>query len=70
MEKYGHSVEFREVMQEFSAFMGDHFTNVSEKVKAEEEKKKAEEEAKKKAELEAVKNDPVHQMIENDPQVK
>ena len=47
MEKYGHSAEFRDVMQEFSKFMGDHFTNVSDKVKADEEKKKAEEEAKR-----------------------
>lgn len=60
MAKYGHSAEFREMMQEFSSFMGDHFSDVSEKVKAEEEKKKAEEEAKRQADLEALKNDPVH----------
>ena len=70
MAKYGHSAEFREVMQEFSLFMGNHFSEVGDKVKAEEEKKKAEEEAKKQAELEAMKNDPVHKMINSDPQVK
>ena len=29
MTKYGNNPEFRELMMEFSGFMGDHFGNVA-----------------------------------------
>ena len=63
MLKYGNNPEFRDILQEFSQFMGHHFQNVA-------DLKKAEEEAKKKAEEEAMKNDPVYQTIQTDNQVK
>lgn len=53
MLKYGNNPEFREILMEFTQFMGHHFENVA-------DKKKAEEEAKKKAEEEELKNDPVY----------
>ena len=56
MLKYGNNPEFRDILQEFSQFMGHHFENVA-------DLKKAEEETKKKAEEEAMKNDPVYQTI-------
>ncbi len=59
MLKYGNNPDFREILMEFSQFMGHHFENVA-------DKKKAEEEAKRKAEEEALKNDPVYQTIQND----
>ena len=45
MEKYGNSPDFRELMQEFSEVMGQHFTGLADK-KAEEDKKKEEERKK------------------------
>ena len=38
MKKYGNNPEFRELMAEFSGFMGDHFGTVADK-KAEEAEK-------------------------------
>jgi hypothetical protein len=70
MQKYGGNPKFRELMMEFSAFMGDHFENVADKKKreAEEEAKKVElERQKQEAEM---KKDPVYQTIESDPMVK
>lgn len=63
LKKYGHVAEFRELLEEFSKLMGSHFDDVADKKKAQQE-----EEAKKQEEL--VKQDPVMQIIENDPQVK
>lgn len=37
MEKYGGNPEFREIMMEFSGFMGDHFGTVADKKAAEAE---------------------------------
>ena len=37
MEKYGHSPEFREAMQEFSLLMGNHFQDVADEQKKKEE---------------------------------
>ena len=37
MEKYGGNPEFREIMMEFSAFMGNHFEGVPDKKKEEAE---------------------------------
>lgn len=42
MEKYGNNPEFREMMAEFSSFMGNHFENVADQKKAEEEAKRKE----------------------------
>lgn len=70
MQKYGHSPEFREIMQEFSAFMAEHFTNVADKEKQEEAKKKAEEEKKQKEQMEQMKKDPVYQIMQEDKQVQ
>ena len=53
MEKYGNNPEFRELMSEFSALMGNHFESVADKKKAEEEEKKKEQE-------EELKKDPVY----------
>ena len=47
-------------MMEFSAIMGTHFESVADK-----EAKKAEE--KKRQDEEALKNDPVYHLIQNDP---
>ena len=49
MQKYGNNAQFKEIMMEFSAFMGDHFEGVAEKKKREDEEaaKKAEEERKR-----------------------
>ena len=44
MEKYGGNPQFRELMQEFSAFMGEHFESVADKKKREEEEAKKNEE--------------------------
>ena len=37
MKKYGNNPEFRELMMEFSGFMGDHFGTVADKKAAEAE---------------------------------
>lgn len=63
MQKYGQSGKFREFLLEFSGMMGNHFESVAEK-----EKKAAEE--KKRQEEEMMKNDPIYNIIQNDPQVK
>jgi len=63
MAKYGNNPEFREIMQEFSLFMGDHFGDVA-------DQKAAEAEAKRKQEEEQLKADPVYQTIQTDPQVQ
>lgn len=63
MEKYGHNPEFREIMTEFSQFMGGHFSSVA-------DQKAKEEEAKRKEEEEKLREDPVFKTIETDPQVK
>ena len=70
MQKYGGNPEFRELMMEFSAFMGEHFESVADikKREAEEVAKKVAEERKK--EEEEMKKDPVYQTIESDPKVK
>ena len=70
MEKYGNNPEFREIMMEFSTFMGSHFEGVADKKdkEAEEKRKVAEEERKK--EIEEIKKDPVYNTIETDPLVK
>jgi hypothetical protein len=49
MQKYGNNPQFKEMILEFSAFMGEHFENVADKKKREEEEaaKKAEEERKR-----------------------
>ena len=44
MAKYGSDPEFREVMMEFSAFMGDHFGTVADKKAAEAEQQRKEQE--------------------------
>lgn len=54
--KYGQNPKFRELMQEFSGLMANHFTEVADK------QKKEEEEAKRKQE-EEMKKDPVYQTI-------
>ena len=56
MEKYGNNPEFRDIMMEFSAFMGTHFESVA-------DKKKEEEEQKRKKQEEEMKADPVYQTI-------
>lgn len=56
MQKYGNDPKFKELLMEFSGLMGNHFTDVADKQKKEEEEK--------------MKNDPVMQTINNDPQVK
>lgn len=70
MQKYGNNPQFKEMLMEFSKFMGDHFEGVAEKKKREEEEaaKKAEEERKRQEE--EIKNDPVYNTIQNDPMVK
>ena len=67
MIKYGNNPEFRDLMTEFSKFMGSHFENMADKKKAEEEAKKAEEERLRKEEEDRIKSDPVYQIIQNDP---
>ena len=56
MAKYGNSPAFRELMQEFAALMGEHFTATADKVAAEEK-------AKKEKQEEELKKDPVYQTI-------
>ena len=63
MKKYGGNPQFREIMEDFSKLMGNHFEDVADK------KKREAEEAEKKR-LEEMKNDPVMQIIENEPRVK
>lgn len=40
MKKYGNNPEFREIMQEFSLFMGNHFGEVADQKAAEAEAKR------------------------------
>jgi phage portal protein BeeE len=40
MQKYGNNPQFRELMQEFSLLMGNHFEEIADKKKQEEEEKK------------------------------
>ena len=56
MQKYGNNPEFRELMQEFSLLMGNHFEDIA-------DKKKKEEEEQKKAQEEEMKKDPVYNII-------
>lgn len=56
MAKYGQDPEFRQLMIEFSALMGDHFTSTADKIAAEEK-------AKKEKEEEELKKDPVFKTI-------
>merc|ERR1712021_150368 len=49
MAKYGNNPEFREIMQEFSLFMGDHFGEVADQKAAEAEAKRKQEEEQLKA---------------------
>ena len=56
MQKYGNNPQFRELLMEFSALTGNHFEDLADKKKKEEEKK--------------MENDPVMQTINNDPEVK
>ena len=56
MQKYGNDPKFKELLMEFSALMGNHFTDTAEK--------------QKKIEEEKMKNDPVMKTINEDPQVK
>jgi hypothetical protein len=63
MKKYGNNPQFREIMEDFSKLMGNHFEDVADK------KQREAEEAEKKR-LEEMKNDPVMQIIENEPRVK
>ena len=63
MKKYGGNPQFREIMEDFSKLMGNHFEDVADK------KKREAEEAEKKRQ-EEMKNDPVMQIIETDPKVK
>ena len=56
MQQYGNNPEFKELLLEFSALMGNHFTEIADTKKAEEEKK--------------MQNDPAMQAINNDPEVK
>ena len=70
VQKYGHMPEFREIMQEFSAFMAEHFTGVADKEKEEEAKKKAEEERKRQEQLEEMKKDPTYKIMEEDKKVQ
>lgn len=60
MAKYGSNPEFRQLMMEFSALMGDHFTSTADKLAAEEK-------AKKEKEEEELKKDPVYKTIQEDP---
>jgi len=52
MNKYGGNPEFRSLLEEFSKLMGSHFEELGEKKAKEEEK---------------IQNDPVMQIINNDP---
>jgi hypothetical protein len=63
MKKYGGNPQFREIMEDFSKLMGNHFEDVADK------KKREAEEAEKKRQ-EEMKNDPVVQIIETDSKVK
>ena len=63
MKKYGNNPQFREIMEDFSKLMGNHFEDVADK------KQREAEEAEKKR-LEEMKNDPVMQIIENEHRVK
>ncbi len=63
MKKYGGNPQFREIMEDFSKLMGNHFEDVADK-----KKREAEEAEKKKQE--EMKNDPVMQIIETDSKVK
>ena len=56
MQKYGNDPKCKELLMEFSALMGNHFTDVGEK--------------QQKAEEEKMKNDPVMKTINEDEQVK
>ena len=56
MQKHGQNPQFRELLLEFSALTGGHFNELADKKKAEEEKKMA--------------DDPITQIINNDPEVK
>ena len=56
MQKYGNDPMFKELLMEFSALMGNHFTDVADKKQKEEEEK--------------MKDDPVMKTINEDPQVK
>ena len=56
MQKYGNDPKFVELLKEFSALMGNHFTDVGEKQQKEEEEK--------------MKDDPVMKTINEDPEVK
>lgn len=63
MQKYGSNPKFREFMMEFSGMMAGHFNEVADKEKALAlEKKRQEEEFKN--------QDPIYNLIQNDPQVK
>ena len=53
MQKYGNDPKFKELLMEFSALMGNHFTDTAEKQKKEEEAK--------------MKDDPVMKTINEDP---
>ena len=39
MQKYGNNPQFKELLMEFSALCGNHFENIAEEKKQEEEKK-------------------------------
>lgn len=56
MQKYGNNPQFKEILVEFSALCGNHFTNLADEKKKEEEKK--------------AQDDPVMKIINTDPQVK
>ena len=56
MQKYGNNPEFKELLLEFSALCGNHFTDLADKKKEEEEKKMA--------------DDPITKIINSDPEVK
>ena len=63
MQKHGNNPAFKELLLEFSALMGNHFTDVG---KQQEEEKKKEEEQKRKE----MENDPILQKINTDKEVK
>lgn len=60
MQKYGGNPQFRELMMEFSAFMGEHFETVADKKKREEEEKAKKAEEERKRQEEEMKKDPVY----------
>jgi hypothetical protein len=53
MNKYGGNPEFKQLLEEFSKLMGSHFEELGDKKAKEEEEK--------------IQNDPVMQIINNDP---